>query len=106
MDTLPHSTRSLVHQAISLVEEFHSVRAGRSQHRAGPGVAAPPEEHVKLGWPKPNANCDLAARVAWELVRKGKGRVSHKASVQHERVLRAPALLVVVSRREALRWRA
>lgn len=79
MDTLPHSTRSLVHQAISLVEEFHSVRAGPNQHRAGSGVAVSPEEHLTLGWLKPNANCDLAARVAWELVRTGKGRIGYLA---------------------------
>jgi len=79
MAALPHSTRSLVHQAIRLVEDFHSAPAGRNPHRAGPGVAVSPGEHVKLGWLKANANCDLAARVARELVRKGNGRVGYLA---------------------------
>lgn len=80
MTALPHSTRSLVHQVISLIEEFHTVRAGGSQPRACPDMAVSPQEHVvKLGWPKPNANRDLAARVARELVRHGKGRVGYLA---------------------------
>lgn len=79
MTALPHSTRSLVHQVISLIEEFHAVRAGWSQPRACPDMAVSPQEHVKLGWLKPNANCDLAARVVGELVRKGKGRIGYLA---------------------------
>ena len=79
MGVSPQPLKSLLHQAVSLVEEFHRVSHGLRPVHASRRAAPLPEQPAKPVWLKPNANCDLAGRVALGLARKTGARVGYLA---------------------------
>lgn len=68
-----------MHQAISLVEEFHANRSARRLPNRSRWLPQAPEPAPATVWLKPNANRDLAARVAFGLALKTKVRVGYLA---------------------------
>lgn len=79
MGVPPQSLKSLLHQAISLVEEFHRVSNGFHPIHASRWQPLDAENSGRPGWFRPNANCDLAARAALSLARKTRAKVGYLA---------------------------
>ena len=68
-----------MHQAISLVEEFHAYRSERHPPQRSRWLPLDPEPTTTPTWLKPNGNRDLAARVAFGLALKTKAKVGYLA---------------------------
>ena len=68
-----------MHQAISLVEELHSNRNERHPQKRSRWLPLDLEPTTTPIWLKPNANRDLAARVAFGLALKTKSKVGYLA---------------------------
>ena len=68
-----------MHQAISLVEELHANRNERCTLKRSRWLPLDPEPTTTPSWLKPNANRDLAARVAFGLALKTKAKVGYLA---------------------------
>ena len=79
MGASPPPLRPLMHQAISLVEELHSNRNEQRPLKRSRWLPSDPEPTTTPSWWKPNANRDLAARVAFGLALKTKAKVGYLA---------------------------
>ena len=79
MGASPQPLLPLMHQAISLVEEFHANRSEQRTPKRSRWLPPDPEPAATPSWLKSNANRDLAARVAFRLALKTKTKVGYLA---------------------------
>ena len=79
MGATPQLLRPLVLQAADLIEGFHTRSSARRSATRSRWLPPAPAVITTPSWLKPNANCDLAARVASGLALRTNSRVGYLA---------------------------